>query len=235
MNCRRARNLLELHRPGERTPARDRALQEHLRHCDSCRREAERIERNAALIREAAAEKTFSGNAQRIREQVIRRLGAPGFPEGKPSVRFKYIAPVRSLVWIRYALGGVASGVILLLSFQTGALMQRVAELETRMSGIASAPAGEYSENKAPAGFSVILERMFPDERKEIRRMNPLDLLRIAAAVNRLDDIERAALLKLIRSLEKEGIIGENHTVDIDRLRSRLREWAPPKNRSRFF
>lgn len=235
MNCRRARNLLELYRSGERTPARERALQEHLRHCVSCRREAERIERNAALIKESAAEISFSESEGRIQDQVLHRIRSLDFSEGKPLTRFGHAPSAGSLAWIRYALSGAAVAVILLLSLQTGALMQRVAELESRMSGIASIPAGEHASKESLAGISTILDQIFPEERNEFRKINAVDLLRISAAIKRLDDSERAVLIKLLRSLEKEGIIGGDNTVDVNRLRSRLREWNSMQNRKRFF
>jgi hypothetical protein len=80
MNCTTAQRLLDLYRPGERSEKETRALAEHIRICERCSREKERIEKAALLLKPLPSTNVRPPQPERLTRAILEGIRDADLP-----------------------------------------------------------------------------------------------------------------------------------------------------------
>jgi anti-sigma factor RsiW len=133
MSCERFQQLLHLNRSGEISAREASELRQHVRLCERCALELQRIERADRFIDRLGAFSPAPNNPEKLTSDVLRRVRAEGV-RPKPSGLFDRVLDFFLIPPVRYS--AVAIILLVTLTFMTQLLMMlnRISDLEARMA-----------------------------------------------------------------------------------------------------
>jgi len=110
MRCEQAKGLLERFHDQELRGRKLRALSEHLRQCENCSNELERLDQIGRMLKEHFEERILSENLSHLSDRVLAAVETPAVPE--PRSPLDQLISIFSLPKPAWAAVGVAAIVL---------------------------------------------------------------------------------------------------------------------------
>jgi len=109
MRCEQARELLERYHDRELSGRKLGALSDHLRQCERCSNELERLERMGCVLREHFEERVQSENLSHLSDRVLAAVETPDVPGPRSLLdRLVSIFSLPRPAWVAVAAAAVA-------------------------------------------------------------------------------------------------------------------------------
>jgi anti-sigma factor RsiW len=133
MSCERYQKLLHLNRSGEISHQEADELRQHVRLCERCALELQRIERADKFIDRLNAYSPGPANPQKLTSEILRRVRAEALVP-TPRALFDRFLDVLLIPSVRYATAAIVLSVTLTFTTQLVSMLSDVADLEARMA-----------------------------------------------------------------------------------------------------
>ena len=133
MSCERYQRMLHLNRPGEISDSEAEELRQHLRLCERCTLELQRIERADGFIDRFGAYAPVPGDPEKLTSSILRRVraGSPAAPVLTPYDRFLDFFLIPS---VRYSTVTIILVVTVAFMTQVLTMLDEISGLEERMT-----------------------------------------------------------------------------------------------------
>ena len=133
MSCERYQRLLHLNRSGEISKHEADELRQHLRLCEKCSLDLQRIERADGFIDRLSAFSPTPGNPDKLTADILRRVRAESSAP-KPSNPLDRLLDFFLLPSVRYATGTIVLLITITFMTQLIVVMNNISDLEHRMA-----------------------------------------------------------------------------------------------------